>query len=184
MVRSYRKEKIGDVKTQDPCLASTSAPSYFPLFHLKLDKKSYLAADGGLYATDPTPFVYSNLKKRVEQKRFPDKDFVFVSIGTGEGDPPLKDADAEDAGKYFWVQNIVTEMIDLNRSASGKLMKELKRNPRHKYYRFQIKIDPKYGDLDNASPEALAYYETAAEQMFKKFETQIREICALLKPTS
>ena len=71
--RVLRSYKVGiknpTLETQDVIFATTSAPTFFLLYPLQLADKTIVTGDGGLFANNPTPLVFSDVKKRYPEKR-------------------------------------------------------------------------------------------------------------------
>lgn len=140
-----------NAKLKDVCLATSSAPVYFPPHALIYNDKKRILVDGGIYINNPSMSAISDILKTNEKIDI--NNIHLLSLGTGNH--------ASNIGYYSkkwgiinWLQNIVTIMMQATSKVVDYECVQILNN----YLRLQIEIkDKKYSKMSDAKLETLNY---------------------------
>ncbi len=178
--RKAKKEKCCNFLMKDIARATSAAPTYFEPEKIPTeDLSEYFALiDGGVIANNPALCAY------VEAIRmFPDeKDFLLVSLGTGELTSPIYYKDAKNWGVAKWARPILDVVLS---GASDTVNYQLKmllptENHSRKYYRFQVRLDEASDNMDNASYLNIRSLKLYAENLIKDQSETLNILCEQL----
>ena len=157
-------------------MATCAAPTYFPPYQFS-ERKCFV--DGGIFANNPAVCAYAQAKNSFPHER----EFLVVSIGTGEHHVPLLCKNISDWGLIEWARPIFdiamnavgsTVNYQLNAMINGVGSKPL-------YHRFQVRIDEKTSKMDNVRKDNIACIKEYGTQMVQANQNEISKLCDLLK---
>jgi patatin-like phospholipase/acyl hydrolase len=161
--------------------ATSAAPTYFEPLKLEAQEPPgyYALVDGGVYANNPAMCGYV---EAVSQQTEP-RDYLVLSLGTGELIRPIRYSEAKDWGLAFWAQPILSVVFD---GVSDTVDYQLQQifpsaadGTRH-YYRYQVTLDMGNDDLDDASQTNLFALKTLAKREISDHSDEIDRLCAQL----
>jgi patatin-like phospholipase/acyl hydrolase len=185
--RSYDPDTCGN-ELWSACLASSSAPTYFPTrkFSLATGDERYLI-DGGVSANNPSGIGLAEgidlLKKRSLKDSEEARDIQLVSMGTGSSTRNLARQVVGDRGAVFWMNAILDVMFDGSSDATDYVVEQIL--DRKSYVRLQFDLNAGFGsdDLDDASPHNLQELQAAANNFIEdKGRLQFQEVASMLLP--
>ncbi len=156
--------------------AGTAAPTYFEPAHIPADGDDYYAlVDGAVVAYNPGLCAYVEARQL-----YPDaKDFLVVSLGTGQLTRRLPYDDAKDWGAARWAEPIFSIMCDSSASAVDYQLEQLLPRGSHglrRYYRFQVRLDTGNDDMDDASGTNLRVLKLLGEDMLLRNRSRLRTL--------
>ncbi|MGA9754228.1 MAG: patatin-like phospholipase family protein, partial [Desulfobaccales bacterium] len=153
--------------------ATSAAPTYFqPALMLLGDKKLWLI-DGGVFVNNPAMSAYAEARRL-----FPDeRDFLVVSLGTGQLIRPIHYEEARDWGKVQWALPILNVVFD---GVSSAVDYQLQQVLGDNFIRFQTTLDTANDDMDDASPANLAALKIEANRIVEAQADDIEKVCRLL----
>lgn len=148
--------------------ATSAAPTYFE--PIKLRAENFALIDGGVVANNPAMCALVEARKLHPGQ----KDFLVVSLGTGDHAHPIPFRKARRWGKvgWLWESRILEVVFDGVSDAVdyhlGKLL------PADRYYRFQIAlhqpgkhVNLPTDDLDDARTENIEALESRARELIQ-----------------
>lgn len=161
--------------------ATSAAPTFFET--CKIDTQSideyYALIDGGVFANNPTMCAYVEARTR-----YPDvKDFVVVSLGTGDLTRPIYYNEAKDWGLIHWVQPLINILMQGVSETVHYQMMQLLSNPpdgKQRYFRLQARLEEGSDDMDDASRTNIRVLKLIAEEMIHQNSGLIDQLCDLL----
>ncbi len=165
---------------RDVARATSAAPTYFEPEKIPTeDFKEYFALiDGGVYAGNPAMCAYVEALKMFPKE----KDFLILSLGTGELTRPIYYLDSKNWGIAKWARPIldvvlsgISDTVDYQLKLLLPPQEEEKR-----YYRFQVRLDDASDDMDNATPQNLRVLKLYAESLVKEQSDTINILCEQL----
>lgn len=158
--------------------ATSAAPTYFEPFNLN-DKSTLI--DGGLFANNPAVCAYSEAKNVFGDE----KEFLIVSLGTGEHNKPYTYDQLKNRGLIGWARPILDNVMNgASRTVDYQLNAMINKNSSDQYYRFQVQLDAKADRMDDASDENLRRLETFANNEIKENYSKLTKLCNLLREKS
>jgi len=170
-----------DYFLRDVARATSAAPTYFPpaLIQSVAGERGAMI-DGAVVANNPAMCALAEA-----MRLWPRRDYMVVSVGTGELERDIPYLEAKDWGLLGWARPILSVLMD---GSCDTVSYELNRILQGKYFRFDISLgvrgDPKaaFDDLDNASQENIALLLGRAEMLLGKPETieQLRQVAEYL----
>ncbi len=175
-----KTDKKRNFLMRDVARATSAAPTYFEPEKIQTeDLAEYFALiDGGVFAGNPAMCAY------VEAIRmFPkEKDFLVVSMGTGELTRPIYYKDAKDFGIAKWARPILDVVLSgVSDTVDYQLKKLLPSvDGIKKYYRFQVRLDDASDDLDNVQKLNLRALKLYAENIVKDRSDELNILCKQL----
>jgi uncharacterized protein len=153
--------------------ATSAAPTYFEPALFVLAGKELALIDGGVFVNNPAMSAYSEAKRL-----FPDeKDFLIVSLGTGQLTRPIPFEEAKDWGKVQWALPILSVVFD---GVSDAVDYQLRQILGDQFFRFQGTLDTANDDMDDASPANLAALKLEAERILEAQKADLDRLCQLL----
>ena len=160
--------------------ATAAAPTYFPPISLPAPPpiRQYALIDGGVYAQNPAMSAY------VEAHTiYPDaRDFLIVSLGTGQTTEPIPYRNAKRWGLAGWARPVLDTVFD---SVSDTVDYQLDQllppsGGSKRHYRFQTKLRPNQAELDDASPANIQNLKRVAEQLIADNDQALSALAAEL----
>jgi predicted acylesterase/phospholipase RssA len=166
------------------CVArsTSAAPTYFePARIMTSDQSDYYALiDGGVFAYNPAMCAWAEARVAWPRAR----DFLLVSLGTGELTKTIPYGAAKDWGLAQWAQRLLGVIFHgVGETVDYQLRQLLppKKNGDRRYYRFQVRLDEKTDDIDNASPANLRALQLLADDCIKENDKAIGELCRRMR---
>ncbi|MCU0551662.1 MAG: patatin-like phospholipase family protein [Leptolyngbya sp. Prado105] len=171
-LKSWRAEHQS-VKILDAARATSAAPTYFEPVQLVIDRQPRVLIDGGIFMNSPSVSAY------VEALRiFPEeKDFLVLSLGTGELDRRIPHEDAKNWGTIGWLRPLLSCVFDGVSDATNYQMSLLLDS---NYYRLQTRLERAASDMDNASKENIEALKAEAVTLIQNHQDDIQRLCSIL----
>jgi uncharacterized protein len=172
-----KKDKQRNFLMKDVARATSAAPTYFEPEKIPTeDLAEYFALiDGGVFAGNPAMCAY------VEAiKMFPDeKEFLVVSLGTGELTRPIYYDQAKNWGIARWARPILDVVLSgISDTVDYQLKKLLpSEDDLRKYYRFQVRLDDASDNMDNVTPKNLRALKLYGENLIKDHSDTLNILC-------
>lgn len=146
--------------------AATAAPTYFEPAQIKtMNGKAYHALiDGAVIAYNPALFAYVEARRLHPEA----KDFLLVSLGTGQLTRGLPFDEVKDWGAARWAQPLFSLMCDGDAVVVDQQVREvLPTGPdgERRYYRFQARLNIGSDDMDDASSENIGKIKLLGENL-------------------
>lgn len=176
-----KKDTRKNFLMRDVARATSAAPTYFePERICTQDTSRYFAlVDGGVFANNPAMCAYAEAKVLFPQE----KDFLLLSLGTGELTRPIYITQSRGWGVAQWARPILNVVFDgVNDTVHYQLKHLLPRGKdlRDRYYRLQVVLDDASDDLDNTEPRNLRMLNLHAESLLREKEDVISDLCTQL----
>jgi patatin-like phospholipase/acyl hydrolase len=167
-----------DVYMKDAARATSAAPTYFQPNNIEIENSSFTFIDGGVYANNPAMCAYVEAITTHQEY----KDFLVVSLGTGEHTDPIWYKDAKDWGLADWAQPMLNVVFDGVDNVVNYQLKQLlpPRNGLNRYYRFQTKLSSVSPRMDNATKDNLYALKTLAWNMINEHNEMLDSLCSQL----
>jgi patatin-like phospholipase/acyl hydrolase len=178
----FARERPGfDHKMRNVARSTASAPTYFNPFRLLTTSGAgYLhVIDGGVFANNPTIAAFAEATGTYGATI---DDLVVVSLGTGQGAPPMPRNRTWNWGLAGWSTRILDVVFDsVSQSVHHQLYYLLRgtRSQGH-YYRLQPLIEKRGLRLDDAKPSNIADLKQIANGLVRDSRRQIEKICQSL----
>lgn len=162
-----------DFLLRDVARATSAAPTYFPpaLIYSVAGERAALV-DGGVVANNPAMCALAEA-----MRLWPGREYVVVSVGTGELERDIPYREAKDWGLVEWARPVLSVLMD---GSCDTVTYQLDRILGARHFRFNISLgtrgDPTaaYDDMDDTSPENLAMLQGRAEKLLSDPQTQAR----------
>jgi uncharacterized protein len=159
--------------------ATSAAPTYFeplPLEWGTHGKRAFI--DGGVHSNNPAMCAYVEAMKIHPEE----KDFLVVSLGTGEPTREMPYEEVKGWGLALWAQPILNVVFDGVSDTVDYQLRELLRSEGDdkRYYRFQTKLDPGMHDMDDASAPNIQSLKTKAKEIISKDDADLGALCSQL----
>jgi hypothetical protein len=131
-----------------------------------------------VFANNPTMCAFAEARRM-----FPDeRDFLVVSLGTGELTRPITYNEAKDWGLVEWAFPILGVVFDGVSDATDYHMHQmLNLEGLRQFYRFQTRLDIASDDLDNAARANTIALRAEAMQILRIQRENLDEVCAMLE---
>ncbi|MBI5713530.1 MAG: patatin-like phospholipase family protein [Chloroflexi bacterium] len=166
---------------RDVARSTSAAPTYFPPNRLSISGTSdyYALVDGGVFANNPTMCAYVEARSIYKDE----KDFLVVSVGTGENTKRLPYNTVKGWGLLGWAQPVIEVVFDgINDTIDYQLSQLMPMTGDDKrYYRFQITLNGVREDLDDCTPDNIRGLKLLGEELIRKSNVEIDAVCELLK---
>ncbi|MCA1652713.1 MAG: patatin-like phospholipase family protein [Sphingomicrobium sp.] len=185
--QSYDPDTSGN-ELWKACLASSSAPTYFPTqkFALATGDERYLI-DGGVSANNPSGIGLAEGIALLRKKSLKDseeaRDIQLISMGTGSSTRNLSRKVVGSKGGLYWMNAILDVMFDGSSDVSDYVAEQILDSK--SYVRLQFDLNAGFGsdDLDDASPHNLQELQSAANDYVEDDgKARFQEIVSLLMP--
>src|SRR5215203_5976433 len=159
--------------------ATSAAPTYFeplPLEWGPHGKRAFI--DGGVHSNNPAMCAYVEAMKIHPEE----KDFLVVSLGTGEPTREMPYEEVKGWGLALWAQPILNVVFDGVSDTVDYQLRELLRSEGDdkRYYRFQTKLDVGKDDMDDASATNIQSLKTKAKEIISKDDADLGALCSQL----
>lgn len=161
--------------------ATSAAPTYFEPEKIPTeDLEEYFALiDGGVFAGNPAMCAYVEALSMFPKE----KDFLMVSLGTGNLTDPIFYKDAKNWGLARWARPIFDVVLS---GVSDTVEYQLKmllpsEGTGRRYFRLQVRLDDASDKLDNVTPLNLRALKLYADNLIKSESEAIDQLCQLLK---
>jgi len=159
--------------------ATSAAPTYFEPLQLKVGSLGNRAfIDGGVHSNNPAMCAYVEAIKIHPEE----KDFLVVSLGTGEPTRNMPYEEVKGWGLALWAQPILNVVFDGVADTVDYQLRELlvSESDNRRYYRFQTVLDIGKDDMDDASRTNIAALKTKAQEIISKNDAVLDALCAQL----
>jgi uncharacterized protein len=159
--------------------ATSAAPTYFEPIPLEWGPHGERAfIDGGVHSNNPAMCAYVEAMKIHPEE----KDFLVVSLGTGEPTREMPYEEVKGWGLALWAQPILNVVFDGVSDTVDYQLRELLRSEGDdkRYYRFQTKLDPGMHDMDDASATNIQSLKTKAKEIISKNDADLEALCSQL----
>jgi len=171
-----------DFLMRDVARSTSAAPTYFPPNRLNMAGTTgdyYALVDGGVFANNPAMCAYVEAKSIYKDE----KDFLVVSVGTGENAKRLDYDKVKRWGLLSWAQPVIEVVFDgINDTIDYQLSQLMPMTGDDKrYYRFQITLNGVREDLDDCTPENIRGLKSLGEELIHRSNAEIDAVCELLK---
>jgi len=179
--RTARSGDAHDFPMAQVVRAATAAPTFFEPAQLTSEDGSEYHAliDGAVVAYNPSMFAYIEAQRLFPQA----KDFLVVSLGTGQLTRGLPFAEVKNWGAARWAQPLFSLMCDGDAVVVDHQMMEILPsgpNGERRYYRFQPRLTTGSDDMDDASAENIAAVKALALETVEKNRDTLRQLAAKL----
>ncbi|MEE8225941.1 MAG: patatin-like phospholipase family protein [Kiloniellales bacterium] len=157
--------------------AATAAPTYFEPARIPADDGDdyYALIDGAVVAYNPGVCAYVEARGLHGEE----KDFLIVSLGTGQLTRRFAYEDAKDWGAARWAQPVFSVMCDASASAVDYQLEQMLPPGAHglkRYYRFQVRLDTGSDDMDDASSTNMRVLKLLGEDMLLRNRSRLRTL--------
>ena len=179
--RDAREDESHDFRLVDVIRAATAAPTYFEPALLKRENGSGNLAliDGAVVAYNPALSAYIEARRLFPAAR----DFVLLSLGTGQLTRGMPYAEVKDWGAARWVQPLFSLMCDGDAAIVdqqvGKIL-EPNGDGRRRYYRFQPRLEIASDDMDDASHDNIQKIKQLGQTLAAERAEELQELAAQL----
>jgi len=137
---------------------TSAAPTYFPPYHLTNGKEDYALVDGGVFVNNPAMAAYAEARYLYPEA----KDFMVLSVGTGDRQDSITYATAKEWGLIGWAKQIVSVLMD---SVSEAVDFEMSAILGANYTRLQVlHLQEAEADMDNVTPDNIANLQSLARE--------------------
>lgn len=135
------RDLLGDPLLAEVARATSAAPTYFPPLALE----GHCLTDGGVFACNPALCAYAEARNRYPLE----KEFLLVSLGTGDQDHERPCNQVKDWGILGWAVPISAVMLNASSATVDYQMRALLGKER--YARFQVRLEASQAAMDDAS---------------------------------
>src|SRR5215218_2463617 len=159
--------------------ATSAAPTYFEPLQLKVGSLGNRAfIDGGVHSNNPAMCAYVEAIKIHPEE----KDFLVVSLGTGEPTRNMPYEEVKGWGLALWAQPILNVVFDGVSDTVDYQLQELlsTEEGEARYYRLQTVLDIGKDDMDDASRTNIAALKVKAREIIAKNDDALKALCAQL----
>ncbi len=146
------------------CLASSSAPTYFPVYKAELTSGARYLVDGGVVANNPSGLGLAEAirilrtNSLIEAKR----PIQIISLGTGQNTRNLTKHLNGKQGIVRWASSFFDVMFDGSANISSYIAEKVLEDGAYKRLQFQLNAGLGSDDLDDASPDNIKQLRAAA----------------------
>ncbi len=158
--------------------ATSAAPTYFE--PAKLDTEGgndyFALIDGGVYANNPAMCAYAEARAIWPQER----DFLVVSLGTGELTRRIPYEQAKGWGLAKWAQPILGVEFDGVSDTVDYQLQDLCRDEQTRlssYHRFQVTLSSANDDMDDASLTNIRALKLLAQDLVEQRDRDLKQLC-------
>jgi patatin-like phospholipase/acyl hydrolase len=161
--------------------ATSAAPTFFEPCKLDADTPEdyYALIDGGVYANNPAMCGLVEAKTYWPEAR----DFLVVSLGTGEQLKPLPYDQAKGWGVAHWAKPVLEIVLDAVSSTVDYQMRHLlpaTPGGAPRYFRFQTRLMHGSESMDDASPDNLRGLKLQGEALARDRDADLSTLANLL----
>ncbi len=161
-------------------LATTAAPGLIAPMRLRNVEGQLLftAADGGLFAYDPTPLAIS-----LALQRYPDRSLIVLSLGTGDLETTIDTSSAGSWGSIHWLKHATSLGIRPSVRYTNAILSHVAGRPGSQlthYLRINPKVPSQFNQSLYSSKEVVTQLNQIGAQSVKDNDQAISEIISLL----
>jgi len=160
--------------------ATSAAPTYFEPIQLKVGSLGNRAfIDGGVHSNNPAMCAYVEARKIHPEE----KEFLVVSLGTGEPTREMPYEEVKGWGLALWAQPILNVVFDGVSDTVDYQLRELlstEEGDARRYYRFQTVLDIGKDDMDDASATNIHALKEKAQEIIDKNDAALETLCSHL----
>ena len=138
-----------DVPLWEAAVCSSSAPTFFPAYDLRIGDRRYSAIDGGVAANNPILLAVSEAAERPE----------VLSLGTGNDCKSISLADAQEWGMVEWLPSLPSVLMDASLDVQQHIAEKMA-----DVTRIQFDLEGDAG-MDDATDENIAYLTSIANRL-------------------
>lgn len=170
-----------DFPAREVARATSAAPTYFEPMKLPSGTFTdhYTLIDGGVFANNPAACALVEARTTHPDAR----DFLVVSLGTGELTRCLPYDQAKNWGVMRWAMPMLDVVFDgVSRTVDYQLRRLLPDTAgecKH-YYRFQTTLDGHNHRIDNANPDNITALKALAYNLVERESAGIDTLCKTL----
>lgn len=165
-----RKPTVGSADSDDnnflvcdAVMAATAAPSLVPPMQLRdvTGKPAFVSLDGGLFAYDPAPLAVSEVIRR-----YPGRQFVLLSLGTGDVEFGLTAKKTQGWGKLEWASELLPSTLRPSIRYSNIILGQVAGESKAlfvAYLRINPKLPTNLTDALYSSPEVISELDSIGQ---------------------
>jgi hypothetical protein len=168
--KSWR-EPWETVEMRHAARATSAAPSYFEPALTPCGAETKVLVDGGVFINNPAVSAYAEAKKVFPAER----DFLVVSIGTGQLTRPIHYAEARDWGRAGWMLPILSCVFDGVADAANYQLQQILGDD---FIRLQTSLNIASDDLDDATDGNLQNLLSEARKLIRMNKEKLEELCS------
>lgn len=172
---SVHRSDVDDPLLSQVARATSAAPTFFRPLRMGA---SHCFIDGGVFANNPAICAYAEARKSFPQE----SEFFIVSLGTGEHQKRYSCEQTKNWGTLRWTMPLFGVIMNSASSTVDYQMKTLVGT--ENYVRFQVRLDCKSTDMDNASGENIKRLEALSRMEIKQNSQEIEQVCRILKSSN
>ncbi len=170
---------------KDAARATSAAPTYFSpaqVRSLTFPHEEFCLVDGGVFCGNPSLSAYIEAKKI-----FPEAEkFIIISLGTGNARGSYSCREIKKWGAFGWASPWnripILEAVTEGQKISAQHM--LKKLPGVELFRFDTRLEPGKGAMDDGSADNIRYLKKVAYDIIGDNDEQLERLCAILKTKS
>lgn len=171
--KSWRPE-TRSVLMRQAAHATAAAPTYFEPALIPVGSQRLALVDGGVFLQNPAMSAYAEARRL-----FPDeREFLIISLGTGELTRPILYQEAKDWGLVEWALPLLGVVFD---GVSDAVDYQLRQILGERFFRFQTRLDIASDDMDDASRRNLEALKHEATQLIQAQRADLDRVCGLLQ---
>ncbi len=144
-----------DLSLVDVCLASSAAPTYFPGHVMKYRGAPTAMLDGGMTANNPAAIALAWALR----EKHPREDLLLISLGTGQVTENIPVKNALKYGRLQWAQPAINVLFEGNSGITADIVEHVM--PQN-YFRLQVRLEARNGEMDDVSETNLQELGAAA----------------------
>jgi uncharacterized protein len=174
--RSAKVKPDYDFPMKRVARATSAAPTFFEPCKLETGTPDdyYALIDGGVYANNPAMCGLVEASTCWNEAR----DFLVVSLGTGEQLKPLPYNKAKGWGLAHWAKPVLEIVLD---AVSSTVDYQLRQTlPAARYFRFQTRLTHGSESMDDVSPENLRGLKLQGEALARDRDADLNTLAGLL----
>lgn len=164
----------------DAVMAATAAPSLVPPMQLRdvTGEPAFVSLDGGLFAYDPSPLAVSEVIRR-----YPGREFVLLSLGTGDVDFGLSAEETQGWGKIEWASKLLPSTLRPSIRYSNIILGQVAGESKALFVAY-LRINPKLpSDLTDSlysSPKVIAELDSIGKKSLQDNTKALQDFLELL----
>lgn len=165
------KEEHWELPVWQVCVASSSAPTYFPGHIMDVEGKRCALIDGGVVANNPTACAVAEALRLNREAGTPEQPLMVVSIGTGQVTRPIPAEATQEWGALEWALPIIDVLFD---GASKSVDYIARQSIGAGYFRLQTQLAKGMDDMDDVSATNINALTTTAQDYLR--EPQVNQM--------
>lgn len=116
-----------DIPLWEACVASASAPTYFPAHLLKTPDQNYSLIDGGVGANNPSACAVAEALRL----NYPISEITVLSIGTGDATNPISFSTVRSwgVGQWIWGGRLIDVLFDASSDVNDYITRQVMSPP-------------------------------------------------------